>query len=366
MTRKWSVTTLIYTALAVGYAYCPASMWKQVGSNHRALSSSFSPLRMSDNNGVEDGDDETQIQTRKLENEAVDYVLSEMQKLLGGAVQKSDNEDITFGDVTAKFDAIFNRIKDDDSISYKTKQMMTVELNIALDNVANSEDGISLTAPANSAFDVPPTSLYYSSKSPYCVVYGPGPVGRALREKLTSLGSATEVRYIDSASVQTMSDIEMKVAVRGVKTLIIAADNEVSTKQSGWFDREEPFLTINEKNFKRLLDAVKLERNVQKDPQPFRVVSIVRSAKESKSAASFLTSPDNAELDSDIVVLQCRQRGFGYAVIKAGKVINDDMPVPTSSSSRPLAKKLKQPEGSIERYFYAITLWCLLYNPMVS
>jgi hypothetical protein len=161
-----------------------------------------------------------------------------------------------------------------------------------------------------------------------------------VKEKLGFLGKAVDVRFIDGSLLSTMPDSELKFAVKDAKTLIIAADAAPPAKEPGWFDKEEPFSVLSEKSLKRLLNTVVA---LKTSTTGVKVVALGKASKEVKSiGAMFTAASDASSIDSDIVVLQCRQRGLGFCVLNVGKVVSDDAKVKGSPSTRPLGKQLSQ------------------------
>ena len=296
-------------------------------------------------NNIED--DENPIIPPKFDFEAVDYVLGEITKLIP-SIEPSDNPDLTINDIQTKFDSIFNKIKDDSEISIEAKERMALELNIALNSISGANEMILDVQTDKLRDEIPPTSIYYSARAPYCVVTGSGPIGQALKSKLNELGKIADVRYIDGNSLNILPESEIKFAVKEARTIILASDAASTTGKSGggWFSKEENFNVINEKGLKRLLNMIVKDRGSLNSPPSIRVVALCKACKESKGIASILlsgsASGDDAAVESDSIILQSKQRGFGFNVISVGSPVSDDSAIPESQSTRPLAKKLKQ------------------------
>lgn len=277
--------------------------------------------------------------TMPLDSEAVDYVLSRISTLLGPS-QQSEGVQVGEKDISGLFDKIFNDIKGESDLSSQTRELMALELNVAYASVKDNSR-VTFNSPENrNAFEIPKSFTYYASRAPYCVVIGPGPVGQRVQEKLTSLGKAVDVRFIDGSLLSTMADSELKFAVKDAKTLIIAADSAPPAKEPGWFDKEVTFSVLSEKSLKRLLNTVVVSKTPSTD---VKVVALGKASKEIKSISTLFTAASDASsIDSDIIVLQCRQRGLGYCVLNVGKVVADDAKVTGSQSTRPLGKQLTQ------------------------
>ena len=71
---------------------------------------------------------------KPMESEAVDFVLSRISKLLEGNGQ-TEGPEISEKEITGLFDKIFSDIKDESDLSPQTREMMTMELNVAYASV---------------------------------------------------------------------------------------------------------------------------------------------------------------------------------------------------------------------------------------
>ena len=102
---------------------------------------------------------------------------------------------------------------------------MTLELNIALNSVQGATiSDLSLQAPESlEALEIPTSSTYYSSQAPYCVLYGPGPVGQRVKKTLSSLGAAVEVRYLNAEQIAVQQDVDLKLALQEVSIVALCA-----------------------------------------------------------------------------------------------------------------------------------------------
>ena len=177
------------------------------------------------------------------------------------------------------------------------------------------------------------------------------------------------MKVIDGEYLGVMSEKEIEFAVRDVKTIIIVADSKKIESKGGWFGSKakEPVPTrdeigpvninneewdhlLNEKSLKKLLNASMKECN--KNSKNIKVISIGKATTQSKSLTSFLGG-ENTEFDSE-VILQCKQRGLGYAIVKIGTLINDDVPLPADTRSRAISKaaKLSKEEEEVAQREY--------------
>lgn len=272
-------------------------------------------LHSTEGNGRgEVGDGDSAIPTT-TDTEAVDYVLSQVSKLLQGS-GPSDSPDTDQEEVEQNFNKIFEGIRNNDGLSKEIKERMALELNIALDSVEGSNTGdLSLLAPERpEALEVPTSASYYSARAPYCVITGTGPVGKRVKQVLEALGgAAADVRYLDGSQINILQDAELKLALKDARSIIVATDSLQSGKKVGWFDKPEPFNVLTEKSLKRVLNTAVETRAASQDLQPIRVIALGKATKESKGVASMMAnSGDAMELEGDAVLLQCKSRGFGY------------------------------------------------------
>jgi hypothetical protein len=240
-------------------------------------------------------------------------------------------------------------------------------------NVANNnvkEKGKIYVAP-------PATVLFSQKSSPYLLVYGPGVVGQEVLKKMKKLGKSIDLKIIDGEFLGVMTEKEIEFAVRNVKTIIIAADSKKVVAKGGWFGSKEKENTIiptpgnsdpsdviekidvsnsqwdqllNEKSLKKLLNATMKESNKNGNVN-IKVVALCKATKQSKGIASFLGG-ENTELDSEII-LQCKSRGLGYAVIKVGSLIDDISPCPPLRERSPKGPKYSKEEEEITQAVYS-------------
>ena len=240
-------------------------------------------------------------------------------------------------------------------------------------NVANNnvkEKGKIYVAP-------PATVLFSQKSSPFLLVYGPGVVGQEVLKKMKKLGKSIDLKIIDGEFLGVMTEKEIEFAVRNVKTIIIAADSKKVAAKGGWFGSKEKENTIiptpgnsdpsdviekidvsnsqwdqllNEKSLKKLLNATMKESNKNGNVN-IKVVALCKATKQSKGIASFLGG-ENTELDSEII-LQCKSRGLGYAVIKVGSLIDDVSPCPPLRERFPKGPKYSREEEEITQAVYS-------------
>lgn len=232
--------------------------------------------------------------------------------------------------------------------------------------------------------------LFSEKSSPYLLVYGPGVIGQEVMRKMKSMGKSIDLKIIDGEFLGAMSDKEIEFAVRNVKTIIIAADTKKIESKGGWFggkkdDKAELIKNLNnnvimntlntndnsagnmkpvekidisnsdwdqilnEKSLKKLLNATMKECNKSGNLN-IKIVTVGKASKQVKSLTSFLGG-ENTEFDAE-VILQCKQRGLGYGIIKVGTLINDDSPVSSPRDRAPTGPKLSGPELEVAQAEY--------------
>lgn len=229
-------------------------------------------------------------------------------------------EDLTLEDVKSKFQKIFSDIKDSSQLTEMEKRMLYTEASFTLKDAQAKDDNANLYAlgAANrlpSAEATFKTKIYSQTTSPVLLVCGPGPVGQKLLELGKSLGKSAAFRFLDAEYLAVVQDSELSFAVRDARAIIIAADCKEGGKSG------KPFV-VDSKAIKRLLNSAMNERNKSTKSYDIKIVAMTQATKQPKSLASFFGG-DNTELDSE-VILQCQQRGLGYAVVKVGVIVPDD------------------------------------------
>ena len=234
-------------------------------------------------------------------------------KELGGSV-----EDLTLEDVASRFQKIFADIKDSSQLTEMEKRMLYTEASFTLKD-AEAKDGnanlYALGASNRLSSATFKTKIYSQTTSPVLLVCGPGPVGQKLLELGKSLGKSAAFRFLDAEYLAVVQDSELSFAVRDARAIIIAADCKGGDKSG------KPFV-VDSKGIKRLLNAAMNERNKSTKSYDVKIVAMTLATKPPKSLASFFGG-DNTELDSE-VILQCQQRGLGYAVVKVGAIVPDE------------------------------------------
>ena len=217
----------------------------------------------------------------------------------------------------------------------------------------------------NKIIVTPPATLLFSEKSsPYLLVYGSGVIGQTTLQKMKQMGKSIQLKVIDGDFLGVMSDLEIEAAVRNVKTIIIAADSKKIESKGGWFgggnkdtkanaggdgviniSNEEWNQMLNEKSLKKLLNATMKECN-RSGNLNIKVIAVDKATKPSKSLGSFLGG-ETTDFDSE-VILQCKSRGLGYAIVKVGTIIGDEVPLPANVRSRAVqGQKLSKEEEEV-------------------
>lgn len=207
-------------------------------------------------------------------------------------------------------------------------------------------------SPTNSRINVSPaaTVLFSARASPYLLVYGSGVLGQETLKKMKQMGKSIELKVLDGDLLGIMTEKEIEVALRNVKTIIIVADSKKIESKGGWFgggnkggavssngveainiNNNEWDQLLNEKSLKKLLNATMKECNNGGNPN-IKIIAVGKATRQPKSITSFLGG-ENTEFDSE-VILQCKQRGLGYAIIKVGTLISDDVPLPNGLRDR--------------------------------
>ena len=197
---------------------------------------------------------------------------------------------------------------------------------------------------------------------------------------MKKLGKSIDLKVIDGEFLGVMTEKEIEFAVRNVKTIIIAADSKKIVAKGGWFGSKEKESTIkspsensdvaentdliekidvsnsqwdqllNEKSLKKLLNATMKESNKNGNVN-IKVVALCKATKQPKGIASILGG-ENTELDSE-VILQCKSRGLGYAVVKVGSLIDDISPCPPLRERTPKGPKYSKEEEEITQSVYS-------------
>lgn len=231
----------------------------------------------------------------------------------------------------------------------------------------------------------PPATALFSGKSgPYLLVHGSGVVGQQILKKMQKMQKSIDLKVLNGESLGILSEKEIEFAVRNVKTIILVADSKKVESKGGWFgnkgnDKKTELINnlnkgivsssgsddndcevngeitntdweqlLNEKSLKKLLNATMKESNKNGNTN-IKVVALGKATKESKSFGSFLGG-ENTEFDSE-VILQCKQRGIGYGIIKIGTLISDDSTTSFKARS-PKGNKYSAEEEEIAQVVY--------------
>lgn len=267
---------------------------------------------------------------------------------------KLDEEAIqSINAIQSSFQNILANLQDSTKLTAKEKGILNAEINLIMEEVKGSTMNVVGFAESKGRLDtsVPQTAVYSPQCAPYCVVYGPGPVGQELMNTLKGLGKAADVRFLDGESLAVMQEAEINYAIRRAKAVIIAADEAPKKKPNGgggWFglggvdSTETSACVVNDKGLKRLLNAAMKEKQKasMSSSSAFnvKVVCLAKAMKAPKGIGSFLAG-EASDVDSE-VILQATQRGLGYSIIKVGNIIDDNAPFPSGQKVRSLSASL--------------------------
>lgn len=278
------------------------------------------------------------------DNSVVSEILSELMSTMSTTRPSGNNitvdEALNLKTVDDKFAQIMKNIREDDNIASPFKAKLIAEASIALDEMKSNvavTNSVTASIKESMSIEVPKTNLYSAKDAPYCLIYGPGPVGQSLLKFYRDLGKAAQFKAIDGNNLSVLGDSELKFTLKDVRTVIIAADNILPEKK-GWFGSvEDPPEILNVKSVRKLLNCLYKLREEIRDEKNIKVVSIGKAIKPSRGAASFLLG-DTTDLDTEIL-LQCQQRNFGYFIVKHASLLLPNMKFESSSSSTTASAK---------------------------
>jgi hypothetical protein len=196
------------------------------------------------------------------------------------------------------------------SVSDSEKSIRFTEAVLSLTKEKESAPSASLDA------KFPQTKLYHESFAPYLCCTSSGPIGQKVKSFFKTLGSASDVKYVDSKTLLGLPDNELRYIARDVKTVIIACDDApIPDAQSKPFNNwlqsifssnsdskdssYELTCSLDSNSLKRLLNAVAKEREKISDPPPAKIVLLVAGNNQKKSLASIL-SGDTFDLEKEV------------------------------------------------------------------
>eukprot|EP01041_Mallomonas_annulata_P000212 gene212-381_t len=266
----------------------------------------------------------------------VSEVLAEIMKTLSsktasyGSEQDTSTNDL---DVEGKFNKILSTIRGNDNLSVESKSKVIAEITMALEEVKQQSQDSPRNQERNDLETSIPQSTTYSVKdAPYCIIYGPGPVGQNVLNYFKTLGKAAHYKTIDGEQLSVINESELKYICKDVRTVIIATDTAPPEKK-GWFGAEDVPDVLNAKALKRLLNTLMKARDGNSDANNIKVLCLGKAMKKSRGAASFLMG-DDTDFESDLI-LQCQQRSLPYLVVKVGDIVADDVNINNVSTSPP-------------------------------
>lgn len=263
---------------------------------------------------------------------SVDFILSEIRNILSAKsslATEAIDDMIKDSTINKQFDALLQQLSAKDVVSSKTELLLLKE---DIEKGELQDLGVYTSRKSLPKLPDAPfaTSIYSRSSAPYCIVYGDGPVGLNLLQRLKELEPAVKFKRIDGKSLLAIQTSELSFALRDVKTVIVAADPAIQ-KSSGWF-AEPPSPILDKDSLKRLLNAAMKEQNMGVNGK-IRIIILGKASAEKKGLASILLSGDAGTFESD-AILQCQARGLDYAVIKVGNIIDDREPFPKGLRDR--------------------------------
>ena len=320
---RW--TTLLL-ACVVGHGFVKLSSKSRIGC------SGYEHLLRSFEQDKEDGTWRDTSGVKDVLSKILESIKPVASKEIGDvdSLKLNEAEDLTLADVESKFSKIFEGIKGSSQLTEMEKRMLYTEASLTLKDVQEKDDNANQyargasnrLASTDTTFK---TKIYSQDMSPVLLVCGPGPVGQKLHELGKSLGKSATFRFLDAEYLAVVQDKELNFAIKDARAIIIAADSKDGGKDG------KPFV-VDGKSIKRLLNAATNERNNAPKQYNVKIVAMTQATKQPKAFASFFGG-DNTDLDSE-VILQCQQRGLGYAIIKVGSIVVDgaSMPIPNAKS----------------------------------
>jgi hypothetical protein len=179
---------------------------------------------------------------------SVDYIVNEIKDLLAIKAPSGVGEDgLQASVVDGQFTSLLSQLGSRDLVELKAE--LAIIKNDIQDGDLSALQAFSQRGALPALPKSPhPTSIFSSAGAPYCVVFGPGPVGLGVLSRLKALEPAVKnvVKRIDGDNLATMLENELTFALRDVRTVIVAAET-LQTKATGWF-AEEPTPLLNQKS----------------------------------------------------------------------------------------------------------------------
>ena len=267
-------------------------------------------------------------------------ILKKLQSMNPNADSESDMDSVNIETLQGGFNELLDNLRNDKNMDGRKRNKMIVEMSLLQEDAKNDVNNIKElvnTAKDNEKItsNSYSSTLYSTNNEPYCVVTSDGLIGNQVKSMFESFSNSVDVKYLNGNMLNSLQDNEIRYAIRGCSTLLLACDNPdlYSNKQRGLFDKSPSPFTINSDSLKRLLNLVIEERQKQTiEARPsLRVVMLGRACRDKKGIADYLTG-DSSDLEDELV-LQCQRRGLGYVVVKAATVVNDNDFDSSSSSS---------------------------------
>ncbi|KAJ1439702.1 hypothetical protein B484DRAFT_443825 [Ochromonadaceae sp. CCMP2298] len=278
-----------------------------------------------------DSDAQSAADAQARVGEDVASILQEVMKTL--APLRSDTaanvEGISEATLQLKFDQLYSDVRKSGGLTEMEKLMIFTESDLL---VEEAKTGGGIVGKASNAklptlqIAKQSSGVYSSERAPLVIVYGEGRVGQRVLAIGKEMGKAADIRYIEGKLLTTMQESEIKYALRGARTVVIAAD-AVAVEKKGWFGVvvEEGEPSVKAKGLMRLLDVAKTEGKKQAEggqKEPIKVVVLGKACKQARSVGQLLLG-DTSDLETE-VILQCKQRSLSYGVVKVGRVVGDE------------------------------------------
>jgi hypothetical protein len=296
----------------------------------------------------------------------VDFIMDEIKQTLskvgGGEIDINDNsivdDDSTEMKLNQGFSKILSDIQSSDKLTTTQKRFLFAEATLAIEDVKDSNDINNFKNSLSASLDKTrrlecqkiKTTLYSPLYAPYVIVYGPGPVGQALYTLTQKFGNRADFKFLKADQLSIIPDSELLYILRDAKSIIIAADTDLSNNNNNgnsWFtltSSNSKNTVVNEGSIKRLLNTVNLIRRKSSDSYSVKIIALDVATKQKKSIAASILGDDTFDLENNII-MQCRARNLKYAIVKVGKIIDDEVIFPRNERLNPRKNEIMMSEN---------------------